>query len=249
MELFFTLLCVFLGFIIDFIIMVITSLFFKDYMDSGILVLLVLICCAFVLIFCFKLGFKLDEETEENKRTMRRYKYRRQCALQIINDYPLSSRKYLKRKLGIKLPKKDYISLSDINEQIIEELLGSGISFEKEEYKINTTFRAKKNKTKAIYLLNKFPDATRFYFNQHWNIDKHYLSESDITDDKVDVLLSHEKEYKEVNEQCILKRKKIEQEIMELSKQREHLQRLAREETERQIEIERQRQIEIESKY
>lgn len=248
MELFFTLLCVFLGFIIDFIIMVITPYIFKDYMDSGIVVLLELICCAFVLIFCFKLGYKLDVETEENKRTMRRYKYRRQSALKIINDYPLSSRKYLKLKLGIKLPKKDYISLSDINEQIIEELLGSGISFEKEEYKINPTFRAKKNKTKAIYLLNKFPDATKFYFKQHWNIDKYYLSESDITDDKVDVLLSHEKEYKDVNEQCILKRIKIEQEILELKKQQERLQKLAREETERQIVIERQRQIEIESK-
>lgn len=249
MDIFFTILFVFFGFVFDFIIMVIFPYIFYDYTDSGIVVLLELICCAIVMYFFFKLGYKLDVEREENEKTLRRNIFRRHSALRIINDYPLSSRKYLKRKLGITWSKTDYISLSDINEQIIDELLGSGISFEKEEYKINPSFRAKKDKTKAIYLLNKFPDATKYYFILHWNIRKSIISESDLTDERVNVLISHEKEYKEVNEQCVLKRKKDEQKRQELRKERERLQRLAREEKERQIEIERQRQIEIESKY
>ena len=198
------------------------------------------------------IGHGIDEDIYEKEQKILKKKKiqedRRLRAFNLINRFPKSARKILKKRLDINWSSSRIISLSDITDVIAWALLSSKIDFEKEECQINPVFLAKKRKEQAISLFHKFPEATKLYFKQHWDIDKYSLTESDITDDKVDVLLSHEQEYKDVNEQCILKRKKIEQEILELKKQQERLQKLAREETERQIVIERQRQIEIESK-
>lgn len=50
-------------------------------------------------------------------------------------------------------------------------------------------------KAKAQSLARKYPEATKYYFKQHWGITKYSIYDSDITDDKVDTLLSHEWSY------------------------------------------------------
>ena len=47
----------------------------------------------------------------------------------------------------------------------------------------------------AIQLAKKYPKATRHYFKQHWGIVKSSISDYDITDEKVDTLLSHKSSY------------------------------------------------------
>ncbi|MEE0903003.1 MAG: phosphoribosyltransferase [Prevotellamassilia sp.] len=55
--------------------------------------------------------------------------------------------------------------------------------------------RKAQRRSKAQILAKKYPEATKHYFMQHWSISKSYVSDYDITDDKVDTLLSHEYEY------------------------------------------------------
>lgn len=59
--------------------------------------------------------------------------------------------------------------------------------------------RAKKRKAerkaKAQSLARKYPEATKYYFKLHWGIIKYSISDYDITDDKVEKLLSHEYSY------------------------------------------------------
>lgn len=55
--------------------------------------------------------------------------------------------------------------------------------------------RKAQKKTEAIALAKKYPEATKQYFKQHWGIIKSSISEYDITDDKVDILLAHRYSY------------------------------------------------------
>lgn len=55
--------------------------------------------------------------------------------------------------------------------------------------------RKAQKKAEAIALAKKYPEATKQYFKQHWGIIKSSISEYDITDDKVDILLGHRYSY------------------------------------------------------
>lgn len=55
--------------------------------------------------------------------------------------------------------------------------------------------RKRKRRSEAISLARKYPEATKQYFKNHWGIVKSVISDMDITDDKVDTLLSHRYSY------------------------------------------------------
>lgn len=57
-----------------------------------------------------------------------------------------------------------------------------------------------RKKDRATRLVKSYPYATKIYYNKHWGIKKDFYSQSDVTDDKVETLLSHEKEYACLNE-------------------------------------------------
>lgn len=50
-------------------------------------------------------------------------------------------------------------------------------------------------RSEAQKLARKYPEATKSYFKQHWGIIKNTISDYDISDDKVDTLLSHKWSY------------------------------------------------------
>jgi hypothetical protein len=50
-------------------------------------------------------------------------------------------------------------------------------------------------RAKVLSLIKKYPEATKYYFKLHWGITKSNIWDSDITDDRVDQLLSHEYTY------------------------------------------------------
>lgn len=73
--------------------------------------------------------------------------------------------------------------------------------------------RKVQRRSKAQILAKRYPEATKHYFKQHWNISKSYVSDYDITDDKVDTLLSHEYEYERDEQKYnLIYRQKIEAE-------------------------------------
>jgi predicted amidophosphoribosyltransferase len=51
--------------------------------------------------------------------------------------------------------------------------------------------RKTERRNQAITLCVKYPEAAKSYFKTHWGINKSYITHFDITDDKVDLLLSH----------------------------------------------------------
>jgi uncharacterized protein YcfJ len=55
--------------------------------------------------------------------------------------------------------------------------------------------RKAERRIKAQDLARKYPAATKYYFKIHWGQIKSTISDLDITDDKVDQLLSHEESY------------------------------------------------------
>ena len=55
--------------------------------------------------------------------------------------------------------------------------------------------RKAERKAKAISLARKYPEATKYYFKYHWGLIKSTIYDYDITEDKVDTLLSHEWSY------------------------------------------------------
>ena len=62
--------------------------------------------------------------------------------------------------------------------------------------------RKKEKRAKAVSLCVKYPEATKEYFKTHWGVTKQSISSCDITDDKVEMLLSHsEYEYQRKEEQ------------------------------------------------
>lgn len=66
----------------------------------------------------------------------------------------------------------------------------------KQREKIRLDYERKaRRKEEAISFAKKYPEATKSYFKQHWGISKSYISEYDITDDKVEILLGHRYSY------------------------------------------------------
>ena len=62
--------------------------------------------------------------------------------------------------------------------------------------------RKRQRKSQAISLAQKYPEATKKYFMLHWGISKSSISSYDITDDKVEKLLSHsEYQYQQEEQQ------------------------------------------------
>lgn len=55
--------------------------------------------------------------------------------------------------------------------------------------------RKAQKKADVVALAKKYSEATNQYFKQHWGIIKSSISEYDITDDKVDILLGHRYSY------------------------------------------------------
>lgn len=69
---------------------------------------------------------------------------------------------------------------------------------ERERYNKQVAYgkeRKAQKKADVIALAKKYPEATKQYFKQHWGIIKSSISEYDITDDKVDILLGHRYSY------------------------------------------------------
>ena len=61
--------------------------------------------------------------------------------------------------------------------------------------------RKKERRSQATILCLKYPEAAKHYFKTHWGLIKSSISQYDITDDKVDQLLSHsENDYKKQEE-------------------------------------------------
>lgn len=58
-----------------------------------------------------------------------------------------------------------------------------------------------RKKDKATRLVKLYPYATKIYFIKYWGIEKDFYSQYDVTDDKVEKLLSLEKEYASLNEE------------------------------------------------
>ena len=51
--------------------------------------------------------------------------------------------------------------------------------------------RKKERRNQAIALCIQYPEAAKSYFKTHWGINKSHISHFDVTDDKVELLLSH----------------------------------------------------------
>jgi len=61
--------------------------------------------------------------------------------------------------------------------------------------------RKKERRSQATILCLKYPEAAKHYFKTHWGLSRSSISQYDITDDKVDQLLSHsENDYKKQEE-------------------------------------------------
>jgi predicted amidophosphoribosyltransferase len=72
--------------------------------------------------------------------------------------------------------------------------------WEKRKQETEASQRREKHK-KALSLLSWYPEATKEYFRIHWGITRSIITQFDITDDKVDKLLSHsETEYQNLEE-------------------------------------------------
>lgn len=99
-------------------------------------------------------------------------------------------------------------------------------------------------RNEAIALARKYPEATKQYFKSHWGISKTSISDYDITDDKVDTLLSHKYSY-ESDEQKLnaAYRARVLAEQQAIKRQEE-----AKREAARQAELARQRAEEQEKK-
>lgn len=84
-------------------------------------------------------------------------------------------------------------------------------------------------KSKAILLAHKYPEATKHYFQQHWGITKSFITADDITDERVDTLLSHEGSYEWIEQKYnSVYRAKIEAQREE-EKRKEYLRKIAEE--------------------
>lgn len=95
-----------------------------------------------------------------------------------------------------------------------------------------------KRKGDAIALMNKYPEATKAYFKEHFGVTKSYLCESDITSENIGTFLSHsELEYRQKEES--IKRQKVEEE----RKLREERMRKEAEERKRQEQRKKEREI------
>ena len=55
--------------------------------------------------------------------------------------------------------------------------------------------KSSRQRAEAQALARKYPEATKHYFKQHWGIVKSHIFDYDITDDKVNILLSHKWSY------------------------------------------------------
>lgn len=85
-------------------------------------------------------------------------------------------------------------------------------------------------RNKAIALSVQYPEATKEYFRIHWNIRKSIIQRSDITDEKVALLLSHtEFEYKKQEEKLNPVYKKAMEKERLLAWQEEENRRFAKE--------------------
>ena len=78
----------------------------------------------------------------------------------------------------------------------LEKLYKERVARERENIK------KKERRGKAVSLSEKYPEAIKYYFKTHWGLNKSTISQYDITDDKVDTLLSHsEYEYQRKEEE------------------------------------------------
>lgn len=95
----------------------------------------------------------------------------------------------------------------------------------------------RQRKSEALSLAHRYPEATKKYFQQHWGIIKDKITDFDITDDKVDILLSHKWAYDrdEENLNAYFRAQK------EAERQAYRLREEQRREAERQAELSRQR--------
>ena len=55
--------------------------------------------------------------------------------------------------------------------------------------------KSSRQRAEAQALARKYPEATTHHFKQHWGIVKSHIFDYDITDDKVNILLSHKWSY------------------------------------------------------
>lgn len=101
--------------------------------------------------------------------------------------------------------------------------------------------RKTQRRTEAQALARKYPEATKYYFQHHWGITKSYITDYDITDDKVDTLLGHKYSYEQEEQRrnTIYRQKveaereakrKAEREAAERKRREEERERLRKEE-------------------
>ncbi len=107
------------------------------------------------------------------------------------------------------------------------------------------------DKGRAISLAKKYPEATKYFFKQHWGETKIYINDWDITYEKAKKLLTHtEYEYRSKEESLnSAYRAKVEQEREQERKRLEAQREAERKAAERKrLEEERARQREVEEK-
>lgn len=99
--------------------------------------------------------------------------------------------------------------------------------------------RRNERRIKAIELNRKYPEATKEYFKIHWGISKSSILPGDITDNRVDLLLSHsEYDYQNQEEKLnAVYKAKVERERL-LARQEEERKRRKEEEAKRRKEEE-----------
>ena len=99
---------------------------------------------------------------------------------------------------------------------------------QQEEYAIQ---RLAQQRSEAQALARKYPEATKHYFKQHWGIVKSHIFDYDITDDKIETLLSHkwsyERDEQTFNEQYKAKIEAERQEQLRREAQRREVERQA----------------------
>lgn len=91
--------------------------------------------------------------------------------------------------------------------------------------------RLAQQRSEAQALARKYPEATKHYFKQHWGIVKSHIFDYDITDDKIETLLSHkwsyERDEQTFNEQYKAKIEAERQEQLRREAQRREVERQA----------------------
>lgn len=77
-----------------------------------------------------------------------------------------------------------------------EKKLREKKELERQKFREEQELQRKRRRTlEAFTLIKNYPEASKYYFKQHWGIQKDVISVQDVTSDKIDVILSHRNDF------------------------------------------------------